>query len=123
MEWWSWTLTAVGLVGTTVAGRDRRGWLLCIGWEALWFIYGLSSHQWGFVASALLFGVGFGRNWVVNAPSRHQGEEQRLRAVLQTIRDECGQVCYQYETCQHAACSGSYKAWALADQALAGGSR
>lgn len=118
MEWWSWTLTAVGLAATAVAGRDRRGWLLCIGWEALWFIYGLTSKQWGFVASAALFAVVFGRNWIVNAPD----QKERFRTALQEIRKE-GKVCSTYETCRHVACASSYRAWAIADEALAGAAR
>lgn len=39
-------------------------------------------------------------------------------AALRTIRDSYGQVCSDFETCDHAACRASYSAWHVADQAL-----
>lgn len=46
-------------------------------------------------------------------------EVERLRAGLQRIKDECGQVCSQFETCEHVACAGSSGAWFIADETLA----
>lgn len=45
-------------------------------------------------------------------------EQQRLRAALGAIRDQCGQVCERFEVCEHVACNASYQAWARADEAL-----
>lgn len=46
-------------------------------------------------------------------------EVERLRAALETIRRDHGQVCAEFETCDHPACNASYAAWAIADAALA----
>lgn len=48
-----------------------------------------------------------------------EAEGARLRAVLVLIRSDCGKVCDTFDTCPHVACASSYRAWALADQALA----
>ena len=47
-------------------------------------------------------------------------EKSRLTAALQRIHDQCGQVCSEFEVCEHRACSASYTAWAIADAALKG---
>ena len=49
-----------------------------------------------------------------------EAENARLRAALQTIRDNYGQVCEEFEICQHPACASSCGAWLLADDALKG---
>ena len=49
-----------------------------------------------------------------------EAERDRYHAALATIRRDYGQVCAEYELCQHAACAASYGAWATADAALAG---
>lgn len=48
-----------------------------------------------------------------------EAEVARLRAVLVLIRSDCGQVCDTFDLCTHVACAASYRAWALANQALA----
>jgi hypothetical protein len=48
-----------------------------------------------------------------------EAERDRLRDALVLIRTDCGQVCDTFEICTHAACASSYRAWALADQAVA----
>lgn len=48
-------------------------------------------------------------------------ERDAPRAALRTIRTHDGQVCGEYEICEHPACFGSCGAWAVADQALHGG--
>lgn len=42
----------------------------------------------------------------------------RLEAALEEIRTKYGQVCNEYEMCDHPACEASYGAWAVADKAL-----
>ena len=42
-------------------------------------------------------------------------------AALERIRDECGRVCDDFESCRHRACQSSYQAWSIADAALRGG--
>lgn len=38
--------------------------------------------------------------------------------ALEQIRTQEGNVCDQYEICEHVACQSSYGAWAIADAAL-----
>lgn len=49
------------------------------------------------------------------------GENERLRASLQTIRDRYGKVCDSFELCSHTACESSAGSWMEADAALASG--
>ncbi len=44
--------------------------------------------------------------------------DKRLHSALVEIKRECGQVCPEFETCDHAACRSSYTAWTIADKAL-----
>jgi hypothetical protein len=46
---------------------------------------------------------------------------RELVSVLEDIRDGEGKVCDDFESCNHLACDSSYGAWAIADEALAGG--
>ena len=39
--------------------------------------------------------------------------------ALKKIKKEEGRVCCNFELCTHSACSSSYGAWAIADEALA----
>lgn len=43
----------------------------------------------------------------------------RLRAALQHIKDNCGQVCEEFELCKHPACHASCNAWLTANDTLA----
>lgn len=64
--WWSWTLAVVGLLGAYLAGRKLAvGWLIRLAAQVLWVAYALISHQWGFIATAVAFGVVYGRNWLL----------------------------------------------------------
>lgn len=64
-QWWSWLLTAVGVFGLWLAGReDKRGWLVGICAQALWIAYATATHQWGFYVSSLAYGWVYTRNWL-----------------------------------------------------------
>jgi hypothetical protein len=65
MELWSWALTAIGFVVMWISGKDRRGWLLGIGWEVLWAVFAVVTHQWGFLLGAIVSALIFGRNYRV----------------------------------------------------------
>ena len=55
--YWSYLLTAVGVFGLWVVGRkDRRGFMIGIGAQALWVGYAVATHQWGFIISAIAYG-------------------------------------------------------------------
>lgn len=62
--WWSWLLTAVGVVGLFLAGSRRSvGWAVGLGAQMLWVAYAIHSQQWGFIASALAYGSVYARNF------------------------------------------------------------
>lgn len=44
-----------------------------------------------------------------------------LEAALSRIRDECGQVCSDFMTCDHPPCASSYEAWSIAAEVLESG--
>jgi hypothetical protein len=50
--------------------------------------------------------------------SRVSDGELRLREALERIKRECGVVCASYETCGHASCRSSHRAWEVAASAL-----
>jgi uncharacterized membrane protein (UPF0136 family) len=62
--WWSWLLTAVGIVGLYAAGsRKRWGWGVGLGAQVLWIAYALTTAQWGFLISAAAYGSVYVRNF------------------------------------------------------------
>lgn len=61
--WWSWLLTVIGVTGLWFAGSHKSfGWALGIAAQVLWITYALTTHQWGFIASALAYGTVYVRN-------------------------------------------------------------
>lgn len=57
-QYWSWLLEVIGVTGLYLAGSHRLiGWQIGLGVQALWIIYAIMTHQWGFIASALAFGA------------------------------------------------------------------
>lgn len=62
--WWSWLLTAVGVVGLYLAGgRNPWGWAVGLGAQVLWLLYAVATRQWGFIVSACAYGWVYGRNF------------------------------------------------------------
>lgn len=64
MAIWSWLLTLFGVVVFLWVAKDKSGWLVGLVWEVLWAIYGVATQQWGFVASAGIFGIVFLGNYL-----------------------------------------------------------
>jgi hypothetical protein len=77
--WWSWLLTAVGVLGLWLAGRkDWRGWAVGLGAQLLWVAYAVVSGQWGFLVSAAAYGSVYGANlWRWTHASRTQPQGPR----------------------------------------------
>lgn len=60
---WSWLLTAVGVTGLYFAGQRKAwAWLIGVGAQVLWLAYALTTTQYGFVVSAVAYGVVYARN-------------------------------------------------------------
>lgn len=55
-----WVLATVGVTGVALAGRERTrgyGWMIGMAVQILWITYALATKQYGFILSALAFGV------------------------------------------------------------------
>lgn len=77
--WWSWLLTGIGATGLLMAGsRNRYGWAVGLGSQALWIAYAISTEQYGFLASAGIYGFVYGRNFL---KWRRAAEAARLAAA------------------------------------------
>lgn len=62
--WWSWLLTAVGVFGLYRAGSYKRGgWAIGVFAQLLWIAYAISTHQYGFLISAVAYGTVYVRNF------------------------------------------------------------
>ena len=62
---WSWLLTAVGVTGLFLAGKkNKAGWAVGFGAQALWVTYAVATHQWGFIVSAFAYGSVYAKNWL-----------------------------------------------------------
>jgi len=55
---WSWILTGIGATGLFVAGRGLWiGWAIGLCGQVPWMIYGATTDQYGFIASAFIYGT------------------------------------------------------------------
>jgi len=62
-HYWSWLLTAIGITGLIGAGKKLWwSWLIGLSAQGLWLTYALATKQYGFVVSALAYGVVYARN-------------------------------------------------------------
>jgi hypothetical protein len=61
----SWTLGAMAAVGLLIVGRKKTwGWLFLVAAQTMWIAYGLTTRQYGFVASGAGFALLNGHNWL-----------------------------------------------------------
>ena len=73
---WSWALTLIGITGWWLVGnRLRVGFAVGFGVQFLWIAYAVTTRQWGFVASAFLYGGVAGRNWLRWAPPAEEAAD------------------------------------------------
>ena len=65
---WSWILFALAFVilfATWQIGSGKRwAWLLMVATNIPWLVFGLTTNQYGFVATSVLYTVVQGRNWL-----------------------------------------------------------
>jgi nicotinamide riboside transporter PnuC len=53
---WSYVLAGLGILSIYLTGKKlKSGWVVGLINSALWITYGLTSEQYGFVISALVF--------------------------------------------------------------------
>lgn len=55
-----WVLAIVGVTGVALAGQKRTrgyGWVIGIAVQVIWVTYALMTAQYGFILSALAFGI------------------------------------------------------------------
>ena len=63
MNYWSYILTAVGVTALYLAGKGKAvGWLIGLLAQLLWIGYGIATHQYGFILSAVAYGYVYTRN-------------------------------------------------------------
>jgi hypothetical protein len=62
---WSWVLAAIGVFGIYFVGRKTIwGWLILLANEVIWIVYAVSTKQYGFIVSAIAYGVVYVRSFI-----------------------------------------------------------
>jgi hypothetical protein len=55
---WSWVLGTIGVAGIYFVGRKTIwGWVVLLSNEVLWITYALLTKQYGFIFSAIAYGI------------------------------------------------------------------
>jgi hypothetical protein len=58
MGWWSYVLAAIGVTGLWIAAtRPTIGWRFNIAAQIVWLAYAVATRQWGFIVTAVAYGV------------------------------------------------------------------
>lgn len=79
-QWWSIALAVVGVTAMLLAGYKRAaGWAVGLVAQAIWLTYGLSTRQWAFAASSLVYGTVYTVNW----RRWRRDERERANAVVE----------------------------------------
>lgn len=61
---WSIALSVIGLTGLYFAGnKSQVGWIIGLSVQVLWIIFAITTTQWGFILSAVGYGLMNLRNW------------------------------------------------------------
>ena len=114
---WSFALTAVGLVGLWLTGlKNRWGFAVGVLAQVMWFTYAVVTQQWGFIASCILFGFLYSRNFIrwsreeaaAPAPESMKPTLTKEQAQAFLIEEDNGffgkKLVFDSEKCQH--CGG-----------------
>jgi hypothetical protein len=65
MNYWSWLLEGVGLLGATIVGRKRwYGWLVLLINTFIWSVYAIESRQYGFMVASFFYAPLYARNLI-----------------------------------------------------------
>jgi hypothetical protein len=65
MELWSCALAVVGVIGIYFVGKKTLwGWFVLLFNETLWVVYAIVTKQYGFIVSAIAYGVVYVSSYV-----------------------------------------------------------
>jgi uncharacterized membrane protein YciS (DUF1049 family) len=65
MEYWSYLLAFVGVLGIFLVGRKTIwGWPILFLNECLWIIYATTTKQYGFIVGAIVYGIVYVKSYV-----------------------------------------------------------
>ena len=65
MELWSWGLAIIGVAGIYFVGRKTLwGWFVLLFNEAIWIIYAVVTEQYGFIVSAIAYGIVYVKSYL-----------------------------------------------------------
>jgi hypothetical protein len=74
----SWTLGAMAAIGLIIVGRKKTwGWLFLVFAQMMWITYGVTTRQYGFVASGMGFAALNGYNYIKWLKADLQSEKVR----------------------------------------------
>jgi nicotinamide riboside transporter PnuC len=66
MQYWSWLLAIIGVTGIFFVGRKTIwGWHILLLNETLWITYAVITKQYGFIFSALAYGVVYIKSYML----------------------------------------------------------
>jgi nicotinamide riboside transporter PnuC len=66
MQYWSWVLAVIGVTGIFFVGRKTIwGWHILLVNEILWITYAVITKQYGFIFSALAYGVVYIKSYLL----------------------------------------------------------
>ena len=74
-QWWSWAVTAVGLIGFYLAGKKVWWcWYVNIGNQVLWTFCAVLTRQWGSLLGVAFYLIVFTKN-AITWTREHFGAE------------------------------------------------
>lgn len=60
---WSWVLSSIGIFGLyLVSNKKMWGWKVNIVAQVVWFVYAISTKQYGFIPACAAYGWVYYRN-------------------------------------------------------------
>ena len=66
MQYWSWLLAIIGVTGIFFVGRKTIwGWWVLLFNEVLWVTYALITDQYGFILSAIAYGIVYVKSYML----------------------------------------------------------
>jgi nicotinamide riboside transporter PnuC len=78
---WSWVLAVIGVTGIFFVGRKTIwGWHILLINETLWITYAVITKQYGFIFSALAYGVVYVKSYLL---WRREDEKDPVSTPLQ----------------------------------------